>query len=140
MPASLLLGAAALAGIPHYPVNSFGPLMTGMVIGGVGIVHVFLAQFAIGGGALLCYFQWLAQTGREPLARRFLDGFFKWLVLVSFVLGALTGVAIWLTTIQISARTIGLMIDEFHWVWATEWLFFLVEVTAGYSFYRWGHR
>jgi len=144
MPALPLLGAVAAAvpgaGIPHYPVNDFGPLMMGMVIGGVGIVHVFLAQFAIGGGALLCYFQWLAQTGREPLARRFLDGYFKVLVLVSFVLGALTGVAIWLTTIQIGARTIGLMIDEFHWVWATEWLFFLVEVTAGYSFYRWGAR
>ncbi len=80
--------AMTLAGIPHYPVNDFGPAMKGMVIGGVGIVHVFLAQFAIGGGALLCYFQWLAQTGREPAARHFLDGYFKALVLISFVLGA----------------------------------------------------
>ena len=39
--------------IPYYPVNDFGPLMKGMVIGGVGILHVFLAQFAIGGGMLL---------------------------------------------------------------------------------------
>jgi mono/diheme cytochrome c family protein len=126
--------------IPHYPVNDFGPAMKGMVIGGVGIVHVFLAQFAIGGGALLCYFQWLAQSGREPLARRFLDGYFKALVLVSFVLGAMTGVAMWLTSIQVSARTIGLMIDEFHWIWATEWLCFAVEICAGYAFYRYGAR
>ncbi len=130
----------ALAGIPHYPVNDFGPAMKGMVIGGVGIVHVFLAQFAIGGGALLCYFQWLAQSGREPAARKFLDGYFKALVLISFVLGALTGVAMWFTSIQVSARTIGLMIDEFHWVWAIEWLFFAVEITSGYAFYRWGAR
>ena len=34
-----------------------GPLMKGMVIGGLGIFHVFLAQFAIGGGMLLCYLQ-----------------------------------------------------------------------------------
>jgi len=128
------------AGIPHYPVNDFGPAMKGMVIGGVGIVHVFLAQFAIGGGALLCYFQWLAQSGREPAARRFLDGYFKVLVLGSFVLGALTGVAMWLTSIQVSARTIGLMVDEFHWVWATEWLCFTLEICAGYAFYRWGAR
>ncbi|HTJ44448.1 MAG TPA: c-type cytochrome [Kofleriaceae bacterium] len=126
--------------IPHYPVNDFGPAMKGMVIGGVGIVHVFLAQFAIGGGALLCYFQWLAQTGREPEARRFLDGYFKALVLISFVLGAMTGVAMWLTSIQVSARTIGLMVDEFHWIWATEWLFFAIEICAGYAFYRWGAR
>jgi mono/diheme cytochrome c family protein len=122
-----------------YPVNDFGPAMRGMVIGGVGIVHVFLAQFAIGGGFLLTYFQWLAMQG-VPNARRFLDGYFKVLVLVSFVLGAMTGVAMWFTTIQVGARTIGVMVDEFHWLWATEWCAFAVEVVAGYTFYRYGAR
>lgn len=126
--------------IPYYPVNEFGPAIKGMVIGALGIVHVFLAQFAIGGGILLCYFQWLSQTGREPHARRFLDGYFKALVLVSFVLGALTGVAMWFTTIQVGARTIGVMVDEFHWLWATEWTFFSLEIAAGYTFYRYGAR
>lgn len=125
--------------VPHYPVNDFGPLMKGLVIGGVGIVHVFLAQFAIGGGMLLWYFERRAQRG-EPDARTFVDGFFPVLVLVSFVLGALTGVAVWFTTIQVGTRTIGLMIDEFHWLWATEWVCFSVEVVAGYTFYKIGHR
>jgi cytochrome bd ubiquinol oxidase subunit I len=125
---------------PHYPVNDFGPLMKGMVIGGVGIVHVFVAQFAIGGGMLLWYFERLAQRGKERDARAFIDGYFQVLVLVSFVLGALTGVAIWFTTIQVGARTIGLMLDEFHWLWATEWVCFSVEVVAGYAFVRCGHR
>ena len=62
--------------------------MKGMVIGGLGIVHVFLAMFAIGGGMLMCYFQWLGQTGRCKPARDFVDGFFKVLVLISFVVGA----------------------------------------------------
>jgi hypothetical protein len=125
--------------LPYYPVNDFGPLMKGLVIGGVGIVHVFLAQFAIGGGMLLWYFERLGQRG-DPDARRFVDGYFKLLVLVSFVVGALTGVAMWFTTIQVGARTIGLMIDEFHWLWATEWVWFAVEVVAGYAFYRYGPR
>src|SRR5437763_6822545 len=114
--------------------------MKGLVIGGVGIVHVFLAQFAIGGGMLLCYFERLAQRGRERDARAFVDGYFQVLVLVSFVLGALTGVAMWFTTIQVGARTIGLMVDQFHWLWATEWVCFSVEVCAGYAFYRFGSR
>lgn len=134
----------------YFPQNDFEPAIKGMVIGGVGIVHVFLAQFAIGGGMLMCYFQWLAQSrrgskrpGSEALAisaRAFLDGYFKLLVLISFVLGALTGVAMWFTTIQISPRTIGIMVDEFHWLWATEWTFFCLEVVAGYAFYRCGSR
>ena len=124
----------------YYPLHDFGPLMKGLVIGGMGIFHVFLAQFAIGGGWLMLYFQWLAQSGREIHARQFLDGFFKVLVLISFVLGALTGVGMWLTSIQVSAPTIGLMVDTFHWFWAIEWTFFCLEVVAGYCFYRWGPR
>lgn len=124
--------------LPYYPINDFGPLMKGMVIGGMGIFHVFLAQFAIGGGMLLCYFQWLAQSGRSSTARGFLDGYFRILVLISFVLGAVTGVGMWFTSIQISPRTIGVMIDEFHWLWAIEWTFFCLEVVAGYTFYRYG--
>jgi cytochrome bd ubiquinol oxidase subunit I len=125
---------------PYYPLHDFGPIMKGLVIGSLGILHVFLAQFAIGGGMLMCYFQWLAQSGRDPhgLARDLLNSYFKFLVLLSFVLGAVTGVGLWFTTIQISPRTIGVMVDEFHWLWATEWTFFCLEVAAGYTFYRYG--
>lgn len=118
-----------------YPVQDYGPVMKGLAIGGLGIVHVFLAQFAIGAGAVLCMLQWRAGRG-DARARRFLDSLFTVLILVSFVLGALTGVAMWFTSIQVSPRTIGLMVDEFHWIWAIEWLFFGVEIVAGYAFYR----
>jgi cytochrome bd ubiquinol oxidase subunit I len=121
-----------------YPVNDFGPLMKGLAIGGLGIFHVFTAHFAIGGGMLLCYFQWLAMTGRSASARAFLDGYFRSLVLISFVTGALTGVGLWFTSIQVSPVTIGLMVDEFHWLWAVEWTFFCLEVVAGYAAYRYG--
>jgi cytochrome d ubiquinol oxidase subunit I len=127
-----------LTSLVSFPVNDFGPAMKGMVIGGLGIFHVFLAQFAIGGGMLMAYLQWLAMRGKEPAARIVLDSYFKYLVLVSFVTGALTGVAMWFTSIQLSPVTIGKMVDVFHWVWATEWIFFWVEVVAGYAFYRYG--
>ena len=43
-----------LEGVPVvYPVNDYGPVMKGLVIGGLGIFHVFVAQFAIGGGFLM---------------------------------------------------------------------------------------
>jgi cytochrome bd ubiquinol oxidase subunit I len=123
-----------------YPVNDYGPLMPGLVMAAVAIVHVFLAQFAVGGGMLLCYFQWLAMTGRSPHARQFVNGYFKALVLISFVVGALSGVGIWFTAIQISPRTIGLMVRNFHWLWAIEWTFFCLEIVAGYLFYRYQQR
>jgi mono/diheme cytochrome c family protein len=128
-----------------YPPRDFGPVMKGLVIGSMGIVHVFLAQLAIGGGMLMTYFEWLRGHTRPEEQRhedlgRFLDGFFKALVLISFVLGAVTGVGMWLTTIQISPRTIGQMVRTYHWIWAVEWTFFVLEVAAGYTFYRFGQR
>jgi cytochrome d ubiquinol oxidase subunit I len=126
--------------IEYYPIQDYGPVMKGMAIGGLGIFHVFLAQMAIGGGMLLCYFEWLRRRGRARFAARFIDGYFQALVLVSFVLGALTGVAMWFTAIQVSPRTIGVMVEEFHWIWATEWTFFAVEVVSGYAFLRYKDR
>jgi hypothetical protein len=32
------------------------------------------------------------------------------------------------------------MVDEFHWIWATEWCCFTVEIVAGYMFLRYGAR
>jgi mono/diheme cytochrome c family protein len=126
----------------YYPINDFGPVMKGMVIGGMGIFHVFLAQFAIGGGMLMAWLEYLGKRRPDvaPLTEAFLSSFFRTLVLVSFVLGALTGVGMWFTSIQVSPRTIGWMVDTFHWVWAIEWTFFALEIAAGYTYYRYRAR
>jgi hypothetical protein len=94
-----------------YPVADYGPAMKGLVIGGIGILHVFLAQLAIGGGMVMLYAERL-QRAPGPLAtsaRQLQTSLFRTLVILSFVLGAVTGVGMWLTTIQVGARTIGLM-------------------------------
>jgi cytochrome d ubiquinol oxidase subunit I len=95
---------------------------------------------AVGGGMLLCYFEWLRRTGRSRNASRFLNGAFAALVLASFVLEAVTGVAIWFISLQVSPRTIGVLVDEFQWIWATEWTFFCAQVVAGYTFLRYKDR
>jgi hypothetical protein len=61
-----------------YPINDFGRAMNGIVIDGLGIFHVFIAQFAIGGGMLMAYFPWLAMKAKEPAARTVLNSYFKY--------------------------------------------------------------
>jgi cytochrome d ubiquinol oxidase subunit I len=124
----------------YYPIQDHGPLMKGLVIGGLGIFHVFLAQLAIGGGMLLCYFEWLRRSGKSRGAGRFISGSFQAIVFVSFVLGVVTGLAMWFTSIQVGPRTIGVLVDEFHWIWATEWTFFCVDVVSGYAYLRYRDR
>jgi cytochrome bd ubiquinol oxidase subunit I len=123
-----------------YPIQDHGPLIKGIVAGGLGIFHLFLVEMAIGGGMLLCYFELLRRGGRSRYAGRFINGYFQALVLVCAVLGGLTGVAWWFTAIQVSPRTIGAMIVELQWIWATEWSFLCVEVVSGYAFLRYKDR
>ena len=107
--------------LPRFPVFESDAVIPGMWIAAIAIVHVFLAQFAVGGGALVVWFEWRSQTRGHTLLRDFLHRFFNALVLVSFVLGALTGVGIWFTTALVSPRALLLLVREFHWIWAAEW-------------------
>jgi cytochrome bd-type quinol oxidase subunit 1 len=110
-------------------------VIPGMWIAAIAILHVFLAQFAVGGGALVVWFEWRAHTRGHALLRDFLHRFFNALVLVSFVLGALSGVGIWFVTALVAPRPLLLLVREFHWIWAAEWCFFCLEVVCGYAYY-----
>ena len=52
--------------MPDYPLNDFGPLMHGMVIGGLGIFHVFVAQFAASVLVTMCTSPPFAATAPPP--------------------------------------------------------------------------
>lgn len=120
----------------YYPIQDHGPLMTDVVIGGLGILHIFLMQMAAGGGMLLWYFEWLRRTARSPNAGRFINGHFPAMVLVSFGLGVLTDLALCFAAIQVNPRITGALVFEFHWMGATASTFFCVEAVSGYLFLR----
>ena len=121
--------------LPRFPVFASDAILPGLLIAAVAITHVFLAQFAVGGGILVTFFEWRAEKKGHSLLRDYLHRFFTTLVLLSFVLGAVTGVGIWLVTALVSPRPLLLLIREFHWIWAAEWCFFCLEVACGYAYF-----
>ncbi len=79
--------------------------MKGTVIGALGIFHVSLAPDGDRRPECSCVIapEWLERTWPEPQRRAgFINGYLEPWVLVSFVLGALAGVATWFTSIQVS--------------------------------------
>jgi len=51
------------------------------------------------------------------------------------VVGAVTGVGIWFTIGLIAPEATSNLIHTFVWVWAIEWVFFLVEAAMnGYTY------
>ena len=57
------------------------------------------------------------------------------LILVSTVLGAISGVGIWVTIGLVQPAATSMLIHTFVWGWAIEWAFFLLEVVTALAYY-----
>lgn len=110
----------------------------GWLMGSIAILHVFISHFAIGGGLYLVLAEMSARRLNDNFRLEFLQRLSKFFVLVSVVVGALTGVGIWFIIGLINPAATEVLIHHFVWGWATEWTFFLVEITSALVyFYGW---
>ena len=100
------------------------------LIGGIAIVHVIIAHFAIGGGLLMVVTEQVAARHGNALWLAFARKHAVFLVLLSSALGALSGVGIWFTVGLVHPAAVASLIHNFVWGWAIEWVFFIVEMAA----------
>jgi cytochrome bd-type quinol oxidase subunit 1 len=117
---------------PHFLVPHAGG---GLLIAAVAIFHIMIAHFAVGTGLFVAASESLARRRQDTALLGFLRSHARVLVLLSFVAGSVSGVGIWLTTAVVSPAAISALIHQFMWGWATEWIFFIVEIAAGYVYY-----
>ncbi len=107
----------------------------GALMAAISVLHVFISHFAIGGGLYLVLNEVLARRRREEALLEYLERLTRLFVLVTLVLGALTGVGIWFIIGLLNPAATEVLIHHFVWAWATEWTFFLVEITAAILYY-----
>lgn len=119
----------------YYPALGVPRIGGSSLIAVVAIVHVFIAHFAVGAGILNAVAETRARKTGDTLLLRFVRDASKILVLIPFVIGAVTGVGIWFTIAVVAPRATSTLIHNFVWAWATEWVFFFVEIAAGYVYY-----
>lgn len=119
----------------YYPAFDV-PLVGGpTLIAVVAILHIVIAHFAVGAGIFNAVTHTLAARRGDGLLLRFLRDNSRFLVLLAFVLGAVSGVGIWFCIGLVSPRGTSVLIHNFVWAWAVEWVFFAVEIVAGYVYY-----
>ncbi|MCG3199503.1 MAG: cytochrome ubiquinol oxidase subunit I [Candidatus Omnitrophica bacterium] len=119
----------------EYPDWNVPRLGGGMVIAAIATIHVLVAHFSVGAGFLLAIGEGRARKTQDAVLLDFLRLFSKVLLLAGFVFGAITGVGIWFSISIASTRATSMLIHTFVWFWAMEWVFFLVEIVAGYAYY-----
>jgi mono/diheme cytochrome c family protein len=107
----------------------------GLLIASVAIVHVFISHFAIGGGLFLVLTETMARRRNDTALLGYLEVHSRFFILVTLVLGALTGVGIWFTIGLVNPSATSSLINTFLWAWAIEWVLFATEIAAALVYY-----
>jgi len=120
----------------NYPVWDVPFLGSGLVVAIIAIIHMLISHFAIGGGALLFAAEvWAEKQTEKERILEWLHKFATFFLITTTVLGAVTGVAIWFAIQLAGPEATSLLIHQFVFVWALEWIAFLAELTVLYLYY-----
>jgi mono/diheme cytochrome c family protein len=111
------------------------PVGYGVLMGVIAVLHVFVSHFAIGGGLYLVVTEHRARKRNDQPTLEFLEKLSKFFVLVTLVFGALSGVGIWFIIGLLNPTATEALIHNYVWGWATEWTFFVVEITSALLYY-----
>ncbi len=124
----------------NYPVWDVAGLGSGLVVAIVAIIHVLIAHIAVGGGAFLVVAEiWASRQPDGGRIREWLHKYATFFLVYTTVIGATTGVGIWFSIQLANAEATSLLIHQFVFAWAVEWVFFLGELTLLYLYF-YGYR
>jgi hypothetical protein len=119
----------------HYPLWNVPHLGGAMVIASISIFHVVIAHFAVGAGIFNLLTEFRARRTDDPSLLRFVRDNSIFLIYLAFVAGAISGVGIWFSIGLVAPEATTYLIRLFLWVWAIEWVFFVLELASGYLYY-----
>jgi len=108
---------------------------SGLLIAGVAILHVFISHFAVGGGLFLVLTERRARRDGDAALLAYVRWHSRFFILLTLVLGAITGVGIWFTITLVHPAATSALINTFVWGWAIEWTFFATEIAAAMVYY-----
>ncbi len=115
-----------------YPAWLEPGIGAGWVIGFIATIHVLFSHASVGAALVFAWLARRAVTANQPQHIDFIRKYGAFLLIFSYVLGSVTGPGIWFAATIASPRGISALIHNFVWLWATEWVFFLIEVAGVY--------
>ena len=118
----------------EYPIFDVPMLGGSLLIAVMAIVHVFISHFSVGAGLLMASAERRAIRDGDIDTRAALKKYAFMVLLVPYVLGTVTGVGIWFTIALVNPRAVSILIHQFVWDWAIEWVLFLIEGVAIYLY------
>jgi len=120
----------------EYPVLQWTTWGGGLLIALVATIHVFIAHFAVGGGLFIAVMETRVQRLGLTSLKDYLRRYAKFFLVLTMVVGGLTGVGIWFSISIVAPGATSALIHGFVLGWATEWTFFLAEIVTLLTYMR----
>ena len=111
-----------------YPTWFEPGLGSGWIVGLIATIHVLFSHTSVGAAIFFAFLAHYAHRHQRSDLLEFIRRYGVFLLVFSYVLGSITGPGIWYSTTVASPRGISALIHSFVWMWATEWVFFVIEV------------
>ena len=112
------------------------PIWETTLIGGptliaiIAVLHVYISHLAVGGGLFLWLTDLKAWRENDDRIHSYLRKHIWFFLLLTMVFGGLSGVGIWFIIALVSPAGTNLLIHNFVFGWAIEWVFFVGEIAA----------
>ncbi|WP_419658577.1 cytochrome c family protein (probable cytochrome bd ubiquinol oxidase, subunit I) [Desulfosarcina variabilis str. Montpellier] len=119
----------------NYPVWALTTAGGGLLIALMAVFHVYIAHFAVGGGLFLVLLEKKAYARQSDELLGYLKRHARFFLLLTMVLGGITGVGIWFTIALLNPAATSSLIHTFVFGWATEWVCFVGEIIALFIYY-----
>ena len=119
----------------NYPVWQLDAFGGGLWIILIAVFHVYIAHFAVGGGLFLVLAERKAEREHNPAILEYVRRHARFFLVLTMVAGSITGVGIWFIIALLSPQATSTLIHVFVWGWATEWVFFVIEIAALLVYY-----
>jgi len=119
----------------NYPIWYLPEIGGGTLIALIAVFHVFISHFAVGGGLYLVMAEKKALRESSEAIMAFTRRHARFFLLVTMVLGSISGVGIWFIIALVNPAATSYLIHSFVFGWAAEWVFFMVEIAAAFVYF-----
>ncbi|WP_218002904.1 c-type cytochrome [Paraburkholderia ferrariae] len=116
-----------------YPTFYVPGIGTAWVMGIIGVIHVVASHTSVGASFLFALLETRAYRENKPELMTFIKRYGMFLLVFSYIIGSITGPGIWYAITVASPRGVSGLIHNFVWIWASEWVYFTVEVIGVYA-------
>lgn len=118
-----------------YPVWEVPSLSAGILLGIIAAFHMLPSHLSTSAMWFNIYLETKAYRENRPELLEFIRKYTLMILVFAYVLGSLSGVGIWYAATVANPRGISGLIHNYVWGWATEWVFFIVEVVGIFVYY-----